>query len=182
MQEAFAYGYKDGKFGKYSDQVKQTNNQFRILELQQRLDKQQYRNAEEQEKFLNEIFDLEKQNYEFQLQALYKQREAAIQNLKGMNELIKQAYTFKSTAQSAVSAESTEAIVLQSRQRDGMTKKEFAPIIEQQKQIKEIEKKMLQRQTTGTTILNSIGQQLLKIANRMPGNTSGGSGVVVVAP
>lgn len=180
--EAFNYGYKNGKFGNYTDEQRYNNMNIRSIELQKRLQSRNFRNLQEQESMTNELFDITKQMYQYQLQSMMKQREAAIQNLKGMNELIKQAYTFKSTAQSAVSADSTEAIVLQSRQRDGMDKKEFGPIIEQQKQIKEIERKMLQRQTTGTNILNSIGQQLLKIANKMPGNTSTGSGIIVVAP
>lgn len=182
MREAFSYGYKDGKFGKYSDQVKQTNNQYRILELQQRLHNKQYRNAEEQEKFLNEIFDLQKQNYEFQLDSLYKQREAAITNLKSMNEFVKQAYQFKSTTQSAVSADSTQAVVLQSRQRDGMTKNEYAPIVEQQKAIKEIENKMLNLQQKGQNVLSQISNTLISLANKMPGNTGGTSNITVVAP
>ena len=180
--ETFNYGYKNGKFGNYTDDQKYNNLNTRSIELQRRLQSRNYRNLQQQESMTNELFEITKQMYQYQLQSLMKQREAAIQNLKGMNELVKQAYTFKSTAQSAVSADSTEAIVLQSRQRDGFDKKEFGPIIDQQKQIKEIEKKMLQRQTTGTNILNSIGQQLLKIANRMPGNTSTGSGIIVVAP
>ena len=180
--ETFNYGYKNGKFGNYTDEQKYNNMNTRSIELQRRLQSRNYRNLQQQESMTNELFEITKQMYQYQLSSMMKQREAAIQNLKGMNELIKQAYTFKSTAQSAVSADSTEAIVLQSRQRDGFDKKEYGPIIEQQKQIKDIERKMLQRQTTGTNILNSIGQQLLKIANKMPGNTSGGTGVVVVAP
>lgn len=180
--ETFNYGYRNGKFGNYTDEQRYNNMNLRSMELQRRLQSGNFRNLEQQENMTKELFDLTKQMYQYQLQSMMKQREAAIQNLKGMNELIKQAYTFKSTAQSAISADSTEAIVLQSRQRDTIDKKEFGPIIEQQKQIKEIERKMLQRQTTGTNILNSIGQQLLKIANRMPGNTSTGPGIIVVAP
>ena len=99
-----------------------------------------------------------------------------------MNEFVKQAYQFKSTTQSAVSADSTQAVVLQSRQRDGMTKSEYAPIVEQQKAIKEIENKMLNLQQKGQNVLSQISNTLISLANKMPGNTGGTSNITVVAP
>lgn len=80
------------------------------------------------------------------LEALNEERNAAINNLKSMYDFVKSTIKYSATTQSAVSASSLKAVEYQSRQFEGINKTELAPIIENQKQVRIIEQKMLKVQ------------------------------------
>lgn len=187
----FSFGYKDGKFGKQNQSVQNMLNQQTEAALRKQLanyrgwyDPTQYGNdstgsLQKQQSLLKQLFDVAKENFKYQLQSMYKQREAAIENLRSMNEFIKQAYKFKETAQAGIEAGSMQSIRLQTRQLQQPDKQSYQPIIEQQKQIKQIEKQMLVQQKSGKMSLERIATHLQAVLNKL---NPGAAAEVVVNP
>lgn len=114
IQIEFSFGYKKGKFGKFSDEVSAMINEnlenslrkalgrFKSWYDPREINRQSTGNLQQQQKLLNRLYNTARDNYKYQLSALWKQRQAAVENLNSMNQLIKQAYSFKETAQSGV--------------------------------------------------------------------------------
>lgn len=122
---------------------------------------------ENSKSLLEQQFKLEQEKARMELDSLVKQREAALGNLKVMQDMIKEVVGFKSTAQSAVEASSIESIRLQSRMFNTARSSEMAPLIEQQKQIKEIDKRIEATQKSSSESLKRIVTQLGDIAKRI---------------
>lgn len=211
FSESFNYGYKDGVFGNYAEDVKKLNIDKKIKDINKELSKiikpeiklekidlpiqnifnlkpidlnetllnfkpVQFKDPfanmslgelENSKSLLEQQFKLEQEKARIELDSLVKQREAAIGNLKVMQEMIKEVVGFKSTAQSAVEATSIEAIRLQSRMYNTARSSEMAPLIEQQKQIKEIDKRIEATQKSSSESLKRIVTQLSDIAKRI---------------
>lgn len=184
--EAFSYDYKNGKFGNYTEDAKKNNLAEDIKEIQNRLSKllsspENQQNLQTQAQLLEQLFDKRKALGELQLNQLNKQREAAINNFKAMQEIVKQAAGFRSNAQSAVEANSMESMRLQTRQREGLTKQELNPVIEQQKVAQQIEQQMLNQQKTTVSTLGKITDQLIAITGKI-GTSKGATNLEVITP
>lgn len=184
VHEDFNYGYKNGKFGNYSEDQKDINRDARMSDLKRRLseisNKNDIESLRSQQSIQEELFKLTKEKAKYELDSLWKQRESAISNLKVMNDLVKQASGLKQTAQSTVEADSMESLRLQSRRYESMSKSELTPLIEQQKQIKDIEKLTLTKQNQAVTTLEKINNQIYKVVQKI-GTGSGASGDVINA-
>lgn len=184
--ESFSYGYKNGKFGNYSEDTKKNNLNEDIKEIEKRL-KDLLANSvyspdlQTQAQLLEQLFDKRKELGQLQLNQLNKQREAAINNFKAMQEIVKQAAGFRSSSQSAVEANSMEAMRLQTRQRERLTRQELNPVIEQQKVVQQIEQQMLAQQKTTVTSLSKITDQLIAITGKI-GTSKGATNLEVVTP
>lgn len=178
-KDAFSYGYKDGKFQKISQGL--TNVKNTIGELEKELakfgspvlglqDKQQdltTKGLESQRSLLESLFEKTKERYTYEMESLNAQREAAITNLKAMGDLIKSSTQFREITQQGIESTSMEALKLQSRRFDGLSKSELNPVIEQQKQIKEIERQMLTKQATATDALTKINGEMVKVTKHL---------------
>ena len=171
VSESFNYGYKNGKFGNYTEDAKYQNtlnsldkfsNMYFLSDVIKDTSEDGLNTAKEK---LNEFFDLIKSKNEYELNALNKQREAAISTFEKTKEILNSISGYRVTAQTAISANSTEAIKLQSRRFESMT--ENRQLIQEQKQIKEIELKMLEKQKESKTTLEKIGNKLSEITNKI---------------
>lgn len=180
----FAYGFKDGQFGNFTEDKAQLDRIKRLQELQNRLklfeNVNNLQSYKLQEETSQEIFKLTQEKAKYELDALWKQREAAIQNVKIMNDIIKEASSFRQTSQTAVEASSIQAIALQSRKMDSFTGKELAPIINEQKQVKEINRQILDKQGKAVSALDKVNQSLIKVAQKI-GGASGATNVNIQA-
>jgi hypothetical protein len=181
----FAYGFKDGQFGNFTEDKAQLERINRIQELQNRLklfeNVNNLQSYKLQEETSQEIFKLTQEKAKYELDALWKQREAAIQNVKIMSDIIKEASAFRQTSQTAVEASSIQAIALQSRKMDSFTGKELAPIINEQKQVKEINRQILDKQGKAVSALDKVNQSLIKVAQKI-GGASGATNVQAINP
>ena len=171
VSESFNYGYKNGKFGNYTEDAKYQNtlnsldkfsNMYFLSDVIKDTTEEGLNTAKEK---LNEFFDLIKSKNEYELNALNKQREAAISTFEKTKEILNSISGYRVTAQTAISANTTEAIKLQSRRFESMT--ENRQLIQEQKQIKEIELKMLEKQKESKTTLEKIGNKLSEITNKI---------------
>lgn len=184
VYEDFNYGYKNGKFGNYSEDQKDINRSYRIAELKKRIsalsNKQDLESLKSQRGLLEELFKLTHEKTKYELDSLWKQRETALSNLKVMNDLVKQATGLKQSAQSTVEANSMEALRLQSRRYESMSKSELTPLIEQQIQIKDIERQTLTKQNQAVSTLEKINNQMYKVVQKI-GTGSGASADVINA-
>lgn len=184
VYEDFNYGYKNGKFGNYSEDQKDINRDARMSDLKRRLseisNKNDIESLRSQQSIQEELFKLTQEKAKYELDSLWKQRESAISNLKVMNDLVKQASGLKQTAQSTVEANSMQALALQSRRYESMSKSELTPLIEQQKQVKDIEKQVLVKQNQAVSTLEKINNQIYKVVQKI-GTGSGASGEVINA-
>jgi hypothetical protein len=186
IYEDFNYGYKDGKFGNYSEEQRDINRNNRIAELRRRIsalsNKQDLESLKSQRELLEELFKLTHEKAKYELDSLWKQRESALSNLKLMNDLVKQATGLKQTAQSTVEADSMEAIRLQSRRYESMSKSELTPLIEQQKQVKDIERQTLAKQSQATSALEKINNQMYKVVHKIGMQSGVSEGINAVNP
>jgi hypothetical protein len=184
VYEDFNYGYQKGKFGNYSEDQRDINRDVRMSELKQRLsalsNKKDMESLKSQQSIQEELFKLTQEKAKYEIDSLLQQREAALNNLKTMNDIIRQSVGFKQTAQEAVEANSMEAIGLQSRRYEATSKSEYAPIVEQQKQVKEIEKQVLVKQNQAVSTLEKINNQIYKVVQKI-GSGSGASSEVINA-
>ena len=170
----FNYGFQNGKFGNWtekgqSDALTQRVNdlsaaannlmsgQWYLSELKQEQLKQIY----------EQLFENQKQLLSLRLNALMKQRDAIINNLKQTNAFVREYTKYRVTAQGAVDANSVQAVRLQSRVQDRLSQNQYAPIIEQQKQVRDIQKQILQEQKNGYVELKNISRDLIKIISRL---------------
>lgn len=184
VYEDFNYGYQKGKFGNYSEDQRDINRDARMSELRKRLsslsNKQDLDSLKSQQSIQEELFKLTQEKTKYEIDSLIKQRESALNNLSIMNDLIKQTVGFRQTAQSAVEANSMEALQLTSRRYESATKSEYAPIVEQQKQVKEIERQVLLKQNQAVTTLEKINNQIYKVVQKI--GTSSGADIKAINP
>ena len=185
LSGTFNYGFLNGKFGNWTDQGQQSylsnrwNDIYKaISDLKARTDVDQTFKNQGLEKLYNQLFETEKQLLSLKLNALMKEREAIINNLKQTNAFVREFTKYRVTAQGAVDANSVQAVRLQSRVSDRLSQNQYAPIIEQQKQVREIQSKILQEQKNGYAELKTISRDLLQILNRM-GKDSGATGTPI---
>lgn len=184
LREGFSYGYKDGKFKDNSKEIKYNEDIGRIGELYHDLKKlgnaTDVTSLERARKYQTEIFRLTKEKYKYEVDELLNQRQTMLENLKAMNDVVKDATRYRSTAQSAIEANSMEALQLTSRRMDGLNKSELSPIVEQQKQVKDIERQVLAKQNQAVTTLEKINNQIYKVVQKI--GTSSGADIKAINP
>lgn len=185
VRESFNFDYKNGIFGNWTDDIKYENISKDIDRVSQSLSKLSGKDdldSLNSAKELNEeLFNLTREKAKYELDALWKQREAAIENLKAMGDLLHSVTGYKSTLQQGIEAGSFEALEIQSRRFNKASKSELSPIIEQQKQIKDIEAEMLTKQSTSESTLKNIYIKLNDITKKI-GTQSGATNIEIVAP
>jgi hypothetical protein len=98
-----------------------------------------------------------------------------------MNDFIRQAISFRSSAQKTVEANSIEALQLQYRKQEKLTRQELNPVIEQQKIVQQIEQQMLTQQKTTVSSLGKITDQLISITNKI-GTSKGATNLDIITP
>ena len=171
VAESFGMGYKNGKFQDLSNDIKYQKDKDRIGILSGYLNKigdSTNLNALESAKtYLTEIFTLTKDRFKYEIDQLMMQRDAMINNLKAMADIVKQAAGFRSSAQSSVEANSMEALELTSRRLERLRTSELSPMIEQQKQVKEIEKQVLAKQNQAVQVLERINANIYNVVNKI---------------
>jgi hypothetical protein len=176
--QSFSFGRKDGIFQNLAEQAKQTALYNRSIVLQQKLKKlssaEDLDSLKDRKELTSELFDVTKESLTYQMDALNKQRLAAIENLKAMQALVNESMKLKSTLQTGVDANSQDAVRLQSRRLD-LSAKNLAPLVEQQGKIKDIEEQMLQKQSSSETILRKVGQDLTSILKKIAEGSTGRS-------
>lgn len=176
--QSFSFGRKDGIFQNLAEQAKQTALYNRNIVLQQKLKKlssaEDLDSLKDRKELTSELFDVTKESLTYQMDALNKQRLAAIENLKAMQALVNESMKLKSTLQTGVEANSQDAVRLQSRRLD-LSAKNLAPLVEQQGKIKDIEEQMLQKQSSSETILRKVGQDLTSILKKIAEGSTGRS-------
>ncbi len=176
--QSFSFGRKDGIFQNLAEQAKQTALYNRSLVIQEKLRKlsrsEDLDSLKDRKELTSELFDVTKESLTYQMDALNKQRLAAIENLKAMQALVNESMKLKSTLQTGVDANSQDAVRLQSRQLD-LSAKNLAPLVEQQGKIKDIEEQMLQKQSSSETILRKVGQDLTSILKKIAEGSTGRS-------
>lgn len=184
LKETFSYGYKKGKFQDLSKDYKYQQDANRIGDLNRYLRQlggaTDLNSLERSKKYLTEIFSLTRDRFKYEVDQLMAQRDAMINNLKAMANIVKQAAGFRSSAQASVEANSMEALELTSRRLEGLRSSELSPMIEQQKQVKEIERQVLVKQNQAVTVLEKINNQLYGVVNKI-GTGSGASREVINA-
>lgn len=184
LRETFSFGYKDGKFQDLSKDYKYQEDAFRIGDLTRYLNQlggaTDLTSLERSKKYLTEIFSLTRDRFKYEVDQLMAQRDAMINNLKAMANIVKEASGFRSSAQASVEANSMEALQLASRRLEGLRGSELSPMIEQQRQVKEIERQVLMKQNQAVTVLEKINNQLYSVVNKI-GTGSGASGEAINA-
>jgi uncharacterized coiled-coil DUF342 family protein len=171
LKETFSFGYKDGIFQDLSKDNKYFEDAYRIFDLNRHLN--QLRGAtdvtslERSKKYLTEIFSLTKDRFKYEIDQLLAQRDAMISNLKAMANIVQEAAGFRTSAQASVEANSMEALELASRRFEGLRGSELSPMIEQQKQVKEIENQVLMKQHQAVGVLKQINGQLQSVVNKI---------------
>lgn len=171
LSESFGMGYKNGKFQDLSKDIKYQNDATRIGVLTGYLDKlgksTDVRSLESAKGYLTDIFTLTKDRFKYEIDQLMLQRDAMINNLKAMADIVKQAAGFRSSAQTSVEANSMEALELTSRRLESLRGSELSPMIEQQKQVKEIEKQVLMKQNQAVQVLEKINANIYNVVNKI---------------
>lgn len=192
IKESFAMGYKDDKFQDLSNDIKYKNDKDRIGILNSYLKKigksTDLSALESAKTYLTEIFSLTKDRFKYEIDQLMMQRDAMINNLKAMADIVKQAAGFRSSAQSSIEANSMEALELTSRRLERLRTSELSPMIEQQKQVKEIEKQVLAKQNQAVQVLERINANIYNVVNKIgtgqrskyTGNTSQSSLIKII--
>lgn len=184
LKESFSMGYKNGKFQDLSKDYKYQNDAFRLGDLNRHLNKlggeTDVTSLERSKKYLTEIFNLTKDRFRYEVDQLLAQRTAMINNLKAMSDIVKQAAGFRSSAQASVEASSMDALRLTSRRMEGLSGRELSPMVEQQKQVKEIERQVLVKQNQAVTTLEKINNQLYNVVNKI-GTGSGANAQAINA-
>jgi len=190
VRETLNYGYKDGKFTDNARDVKREINlekvalaRYRLLEL---AGKKDLSSIKEQKTLQEKIFDLELAQRKLVLDEMNKERESAINNLKAMSNIVKESVKYRQTTQTGIETSSMEAIRLLSQRQDKQNI-ELSPMIEQQKQIKDVEQRMLiiQKQSFDSLgkIKLEIGKLIETIKNKsLSGSGGGGTSVIPVNP
>lgn len=192
LKETFSFGYKDGMFQDLSKYNKYMEDLFEIQKYHNRLgmvfsqtlgDQPDLTALERSKKYLTEIFSLTKEKFKYEIDLLVAQREAIINNLKEMANIVKEAAGFRSSAQASVEANSMEALELASRRFEGLRGSELSPMIEQQKQVKEIENQVLMKQIQAVGVLEKINSQLHNVVTKIGiGSGASASAITPVDP
>lgn len=185
----FSYKVIDGKLKDNTEEAQALNrlNQLKelknlvyisrdLVQYQQNVEYQQYI-LSKQEEYMSLLVEQKK----FEMEALSEQRDAAIENLKTMNALVKSSIKLRQTSLQGISSDSIEAIKLQSRQLDKPEKSELTPIIENQKAVKDIESKMLQVQNKAVTEITEANNLLITM-NKNIGKLKGSTSFDVLSP
>lgn len=185
----FSYKMVDGKFKNNSEEAQSLNrlNQLKelknlvflsrgIIQYRDNVEYQQYI-VGKQEEYMNLLVEQKK----FELEALSEQRNAAIENLKTMNAMVKSSIKLRQTSLQGISSDSMESIKLQSRQLDKPEKSELTPIIENQKAVKDIESKMLQVQNKAVSEITEANNLLISM-NKNIGKLKGNTSLDVLSP
>jgi hypothetical protein len=171
LNEVFNYGYKNNKFGNWTTDAQRQNIRDEQAGIRSKLsrlaNKTDLESLKTRQSLTQRYFELIKQEGQLKLAALQEQRQATIDTLMGMKSLIGEAIKFRETAQSAVAADSTEALRLQSRTKTDINQNALTPVIEQQKQVKDIESKMLSQQNKSLNSLLKISNSLSQIARKI---------------
>lgn len=170
----FNFGYdKSGKFVDTSDKanVKELERYLRSVKLA--IGAFSFSGQDSKEGLQN-LLSLRQQEFktaqeiaQARIQALNEEREATINNLKSMYNFLNSTIKYTATTQEAVSASSLKAIEYQSRRRDGVNKTELAPIIENQKQVKTIEARLLRVQEEAKDSLRGIADATKKTYEKL---------------
>ena len=133
----FNYGYKNNKFGNWTADAQRQNIRDEQAGIRNKLsrlaNKTDLESLKTRQSLTQRYFELIKQEGQLKLAALQEQRQATIDTLMGMKSLIGEAIKFRETAQSAVDANSTEGLRLQSRVKGDINQNALTPVIEQQK-------------------------------------------------
>lgn len=166
-----SYGYDEkGNFKNMQDEQNAQYRKASIISLTNEINNilsksTDLSSLERAKELQQEVFNLTKEQTKYELDMLNKQRESLINSKKAMLDFVKSTLGFKQTGQTAIEANSMEALKLQSRtlQKD----QQYKPIVEQQKQIKEIEQQMLQKQSTSVTKLDDINKSLVTLTNKI---------------
>lgn len=171
LKETFSFGYKDGIFQDLSKENKYFEDAYRIFDLKRQLnqlgDATDVTSLERSKKYLTEIFSLTRDRFKYEIDQLLAQRDAMISNLKAMANIVQEAAGFRTSAQASVEANSMEALELASRRFEGLRGSELSPMIEQQKQVKEIERQVLMQQHQAVGVLKQINGQLQSVVNKI---------------
>jgi exonuclease SbcC len=187
VRETLNYGYKDGKFTDNARDVQREINLEKMAEARAKLFKlynQTDLTAMKEQKSLQEqILDLELERGKIVLSSMNKEREAAIDNLKAMSNIVKESVKNRQTTQTGIEESSMEAIRLLSQRQDKQNL-DLSPMIEQQKQIKDIEQRMLMTQKQSFDSIGKIKAEisrLIEVIKNKSLNGSGGGGTSVIA-
>jgi predicted nucleic acid-binding Zn-ribbon protein len=179
VRESINYVYKDGKFINDTDAAKKESNYQRLITARYRLlelsGKKDLDSVKEQKTLQEKIFDLELERGKLVLDEMNKEREAAINNLKAMSNIVKESVKYRQTTQAGIEASSMEAIRLLSQRQDRQNL-ELSPMIEQQKQIKDIESRMLITQKQSFDSLGKIKLEIGKLIETIKNKSLSGSG------
>lgn len=187
--ETFSWGFKDGKFGQWTEQARQNTLQAELNAQKEKLSslygKTDVDSLKQRKSILEKIMDIQTEQGKAQLDSLNKQREAAISGLKEMQKLLNDATNLRTTSQQGIEAGSMEALRLQSREQDSKLKIDLQPMVEQQKQVKDIETRMLQQQRSSLLTLEKINTSIRLVIDKIKTGSSGGgtgSNVIPVNP
>lgn len=179
VRESFNYTYKDGKFINDTDAAKKESNYQRLITARYRLlelsGKKDLDSIKEQKTLQEKIFDLEMERGKLVLDEMNKEREAAISNLKAMSNIVKESVKYRQTTQQGIEASSMEAIRLLSQRQDKQNL-DLSPMVEQQKQIKDIESRMLITQKQSFDSLGKIKLEIGKLIETIKNKSLSGSG------
>lgn len=188
VRETLNYGYKDGKFTDNARDIKREINLEKVAEARYRLlelsGKKDLDSVKEQKTLQEKIFDLELERGKLVLDEMNKEREAAINNLKAMSNIVKESVKYRQTTQAGIETSSMEAIRLLSQRQDKQNL-DLSPMVEQQKQIKDIEARMLIIQKQSFDSLGKIKLEIGKLIETIKNKSlsgGGGSSVIPVNP
>lgn len=182
--ETFSWGFKDGKFGQWTEQARQNTLQAELNAQKEKLSSLQNKtdidSLKQRKSILEKIMDIQTEQGKAQLDSLNKQREAAISGLKEMQKILNDSTRLRTTSQQGIEAGSMEALRLQSREQDSKLKIDLQPMVEQQKQVKDIETRMLNQQRTSLLTLEKINTSIRLVIDKIKTGSSSGSGSNVI--
>ena len=188
----FGYGYlkktipgigKAGQFGNFDELNKQQLLYQQRLAITNRLQilakKKDLASLITRSQLLQQYFDNIKQTDKLDLSILAKQRQARIDELKGMMDLAKEAGKFKQTAQQGIQATSMKAYQMQNRRLGELTKDQLNPMIQQQRAIRQIQTKMLEVQKQSKADLTNISRNMRNVTQKV-GKGNGASNLNLI--
>lgn len=174
---------KAGQFGNFDELNKQELLYQQRLAITNRLQllakKKDLESLTIRSQLLQQYFDNVKQTNKLDLSILAKQRQARIDELKGMMDLAKEASKFKQTAQQGIQATSMKAYQMQNRRLGEVTKDQLNPMIQQQRAIKQIQTKMLDVQKQAKTELINISRNMRNVTQKV-GKGNGASNLNLI--
>lgn len=188
----FEYGYlkkaipgigKAGQFGNFDELNKQELLYQQRLAITNRLQilakKKDLASLITRSQLLQQYFDNIKQTDKLDLSILAKQRQARIDELKGMMNLAKEAGKFKQTAQQGIQATSMKAYQMQNRRLGELTGDQLNPMIQQQRAIRQIQTKMLEVQKQSKADLTNISRSMRNVTQKI-GKGNGASNLNLI--